>query len=544
MPGVAWTVKPNGEIGLTATGERQLGRIRRSELSASTSFALDPSSCAVSMVGSRLLPRDDDAFEPNQLGTAAHAVLEHIFNQPGAERTKELATATSRRLLAEREFALLYLDEYLTNRIAAFTSDEATRWLAEVDRRTHGLWEIEDPTTVTVHFTEMAFGERANRTVMIGRVPFVGYVDRVRKILDVETGEVISYLVDDYKAGKVKQADRYGDDYGDQIRIYDEAVFQATGIKPDGGSLLFIAYGVERKIDTSPEAVAVTIKRFERAYDRMNKLTEENFFPAKGGPLCGWCELVNACPVAKKDGRTDLSNTEKVNGKRVVVEGKKLKGLSAVALGIPTVGAPAPGLPPIPPVADLPPLPRSTTTANTTTLAPEKPAVPKAAAHIPVTPKESKEIMTTVATTFPVKEGTSCREASVDGSLNGASYAATAVFGITSLAVEQLSLYNQPINGQTVAALTQTYATIVQTVQAKFSGSTGWGEGINTRIRGALRTSIETIPAPWGGDVDAWTKWVQSATNRTSAITTVAIATWNLGTDIPESPWAAIAASS
>jgi putative RecB family exonuclease len=452
-------------------------------------------------------------------------VLEHLFGLDKPLRTQDAATATSRRLHTDNEFALTLVDKELSIQIAALQGAELERWYAEVDRRALGLWGIEDPTTVDVHSTEMQFGARFGRVVKIGRVPFVGFIDRVDQILDRETGEVIGYTVKDYKAGKVKQADRYGDDYGDQIRIYKVAVRESEGIDPEGGSLLFIAYSVERKINTDEESVDITIARFERAWDRMHELADNNFYPAKDGPLCGWCPLVNSCPSAAKNNRTDLSNTEKVSGKRVAVEGKTKKGIDRVALGIPIVG-------------------RAHTFADGTPGA--KPAktetVPgdKNAAHKDIEPRQEKTTMTETAT-VRVKEGMKRNETHVDSSLNGNSFAAIAAFGLTERAVIELSKAGQPVMPTSVRGLVLTYASIVQSIQFELSGTSSASEGINCRVRGALFASIETIPAPWGQPLDQWNAWAESVKKRTRAVSNVALTLVSLGTDIPDAPWAALA---
>ena len=531
LPGVAWLADKSG---MTITDPKQLKRLRRDELSPSTSFNLDPSSCAVSMVASRLLPREDGVFMANQLGTAAHAVLEVLLNLPAEERTKERASEIARQLRTDPELADKMLGHGLAPLVAALDEGDLAKWYFEVDRRTHGLWKIEDPRNVTVYATELGYGGKDGKKVKVGRVPFIGYIDRVDSILDTETREIVGFFVKDYKAGKYKEGDsRFGDDYGDQIRLYAAVVTAGEGIVPTGGDLLFITYGKSRTIDTSPEAIAITVKRFERAWDRMHKLADENFYPVRVGPLCSWCDLVLACPAAIADGKKDLSNTEKdSSGKRVIVKdelGKNTVGKAhnPVLLGIPTVREAIPF-------------------AKTSEAAPA--AVPSAAiaAHKAVTPEKEPTTMTDLATIERpaprIIEGTNNSDSTINGLLNGNSWAAQAVFGLTALAVETLDAAGQEINGVTVTALTQTFATIVLNVQMNLAGAASWKDGLNTRIRGALRTAVETKVGPWGEGPEQFDAWVKTLTNRTTAIASVAIATFSLGTTLPASPWTALAA--
>jgi putative RecB family exonuclease len=531
MPGVAWLADGKG---MTITDPEQLKRVRRKELSPSTSFNLDASSCSVSMVASRLLPREDGTFEANQLGTAGHAVLESLLSLKPELRTKEQAKAIVRRLRTDKPFADELLGHGLAALVAALNEVDLAKWYYEVDRRALGLWLIEDPKLVTVYQSELGFGGKDGKKVNVGRVPIICFIDRVDKVLDVTTREIVGFSVVDYKMGHFKEANRFGDDYGDQIRLYVATMEAAEGLPISGGDLYFCTDGKRRTIDTSPEAVAITVKRFERAWDRMHKLADENFYPVKVGPLCSWCDLVQACPAAIADGKKDLSNTEKdAKGKRVVLlgpDGKPTvgKSYSPVALGIPTVREPAPSDRIIP------------TTPKTAG------AAPVAAHNEQDQAKETKTMSDTSTTTRPaarILEGTNSRDSTINGLLNGNSYSAQAVFGLTSLAVETLDAAGQEINGTNVTALTQTFASIVLNVQANLSGPASYSDGLNTRIRGALRTSVETKVGPWGQDVAAFDAWVKSLTNRTTAIASVAITTFNLGTELPASPWAALAVS-
>jgi putative RecB family exonuclease len=556
MEGMAWTTDAKGNWGLTATETKTLSRLRREELSASTSFNLDVGSCAVGMAAGRLIRDDDGPFEANQLGTAAHGVLEHLMSLPPEQRTKYESDQIAKRFRTDREFVLIYLDEDLADKVHALEGEELETWYGEVRRRVYGLWDIEDPTTITVHSNEMAFGARHGREVKIGKVPFVGFIDRVDKVLNLTTGEVEGYKVIDYKAGKFKDGSgKFGDDYGDQIRIYIVAVTEAEGIVPSSGALYFITYGKARNIDISPEAIAGTVKKFERAYDRMNKLADDNFYPTKAGPLCSWCPLVNACPVAVAAGKKDLSDTDKdAKGVRYVVEGKKKKGLSPIALGIPTVGAPV--------VLDA-----SAVTVTETKVIAETTQAERGAAHIPdeqpaaVTPKITKPTvkkstvtkkesttMTTTApsatTAFKIKEGVNGRSAiDQDGTLFGNSDAAAAVWDLSSLAVEQLAANGQTVNAPNVLALTATYAKAVQEVQFALAGTSSYQEGVNARVRFALRTSVETFPAPWGGDAAAWAEYATSIKKRAGAISNTAVKLFGLGTELPDTPWAALASA-
>jgi putative RecB family exonuclease len=130
-------------------------------------------------------------------------------------------------------------------------------------------------------------------------------------------------------------------------------------------------------------------------------------------------------------------------------------------------------------------------------------------------------------------------DATVNGDLNPASYSAIAVFGTVSMAVQELHSADQPITGRNVEALAGTFALIVEEVQVAFTGSSSPQEGMHTRLRGALHTTIETLPVPFGAPTAEWESWVARVTKRVNAIAAAALRLFDHGP--PEAPWAALA---
>lgn len=118
----------------------------------------------------------------------------------------------------------------------------------------------------------------------------------------------------------------------------------------------------------------------------------------------------------------------------------------------------------------------------------------------------------------------------IDGHLSLNSYAATAVFGLTTLAAELLVKGGQKVGPATVKALTGVLAQVVLDAQAKVTkGSRDWQEGSNTRLRGVLRTSIDVIPLPFGQDEAEWAKWVNRTINFMVAVSATAIDIYDNG---------------
>ncbi|WIB65640.1 PD-(D/E)XK nuclease family protein [Curtobacterium sp. MCBD17_040] len=567
LAGLAWL--PDKKT-LTITDVSKLKRLRRKQLSASTSHALYPDKCYVSMVIDRLMPREDGVFEANQLGIAAHAVLEHLFSLPGPERTKARASAIAREYRENPEFAEKMLGHGLGPLVHALNEADTAKWLHEVDIRTHGLWEIEDPTQVTVFRNEMGFGADNEFNVNIGRVPFVGYIDRVDKIVDPVTGEITGYKVIDYKMGKYKEPDpKYPnnpDEYGDQIKVYVAAMFGVTGFWPESGSLVFAKQHRERVIETTQEAVAGAVERFEAAYDRMHAMADANEYPTKPGPLCSWCVLVNNCPAAvnPRNGQSyeDLSNTAKIPFDQLTpaeqAEGKnwpawkKAKGIRKVAFDEDGNPLPLKALPKgavsIPVVQFAAPSDNEEANRRRITNGALPQPAPSAHRGTGTTSNPTEGNPMTISAQAPaapaLKEGVSVHDATTDGVLNPRSYAARAVLDITKLAVKKLSEAGQPVNGGTVNGLAFTFAHIVQNVEFALTGAFDWQSGTNYLVRTALANSIDTLnsegSSPWGKGASEWDTWVESVRKRTTAQVGVAVKLFGAGTDIPDTPWAAL----
>jgi hypothetical protein len=270
----------------------------------------------------------------------------------------------------------------------------------------------------------------------------------------------------------------YDDDHGDQIRLYVAAVKAKTGVKPRAGHLLYITHGKKRRVAISDTEINKTVRGFKASWVELRNAVDTRTFAAKESPLCGWCPLVNSCPVAGKGGKVD----------------RKGGAPTAVELGIPTLrkdGAK---------VAVVSADPQWSESAHE----------PPAAAHLhgEEEPPQDSDEGNNMSTDRPWREIKPWEGAEVDGHISLASAAATAVFGLTSLAAELLHTGGQKVGPSTVKAVAGLLARVVLNAQATVTnGSRDWQEGSNVRLRGALRTSLDLIPLPFGQDADAWKKW-------------------------------------
>ena len=541
IQGVAWS----GSDLIAVDPDVVDSRIRRKALSASTSKAMK--SCLARFVGEKLLPREDDPFSDSELGTSTHAVGEDLYNLPAAERT----LLTFDRLRAEHAEKKWSAEEFAKSGIDDATAwdQRKERWLNEINRLGRGIFDIENPADQVVHETEMSFDG-----VLIAGVPAMGFIDRV-DVVKVRNRDRFKAI--DLKTGKMKSPfdlRRYGDDHGDQIRLYSDAIREVTGESAAIGEIHYTQFGTAREISLSEMNMEKTRKDFRTAWDVHNRSVEAGVFPTKAGPLCSWCPLVNACPAAAAAGKT-------------VSDRVKVEPASAVALGIPTVRPdaakplgtkvaviepvgvastkPAPAAPSAPaPRNDVPPVDPYETVVDVSSLGQSRLVLDAAnaasAAHVPSDKAASTGTGTPAMNTL-FSEGKPW-EPVINGKLNAASYAAMAVTSLPQIAGELLVEAGRPLNGSTIDRLTDLLAEIIVTVQKDVRGGEfSWDDGINTRIRGALRTTISTLPLPWDATTDAeWEAWQVQATKRTAVFIRKAVRLFELGDTIGHTSFAAL----
>lgn len=450
-------------FGLQFVGDRLevnadgVAKLDRKRWSASGVKAIE--NCPAMWASDKLHPQPPDPFGAAELGTAAHKVLEVLYGLPGAERTEQRAMDILSTLHTD------YADEVDAPEGAA----ELMRWRGEVATKANGVFALEDPTTVDVHGTEYKLlGEVAG-------VPMIGFVDR----LDNLDGGV---RVVDYKSGKVKHPNRWGDDHGDQIRLY-AAALAGDGFEVRGGALYYIAGPEARDVGLTPHDTQRIVGDFVATYEEMKTSAEQGSYRTKASPLCGWCPLATVCPTAEANNRS----TPKTDRAKL---GTSLGVRTKVFTATPDV-------------------------AHTKTITPKK-------RKRPMYLWSKKEESPWVATVGG------------DGTLNPNSYAAIGHCGNAALATELMMAHHNDLlakkaSGElvldgdivppTVAemeAMARTIDTIVRNTHRELTGGSDYNAaaGLSTRIRGALRSVIGYTPAPFGADRAAWDQWVTKVGKR------------------------------
>lgn len=446
-----------------------IAKVRRTALSASTAKALSHNCAASYAFGKILGEQPPDPFAATTQGTAVHSVLEELYSLPGGKRTRRRAVNILLSMVAQwRHGDFPQLSDPVTRQL----------FIADVIGKYQGIFDIEDPRDVDVVATEWPL-----RGIELGRVPFIGFVDLTQRV--TARGRTGLRPVDHKTSNKIpdkRKLELYGDDHGDQIRLYAAGLRKIQDEPVIEGRVNYTRHGKSRVIAVSEKRVAQTVGEFARAWDTHNEMVEEQLFPTRTGPLCGWCPLVNLCPAAQAS-RFDTDRTDSQTA------------LCATELIDIESATPS----------------RGDAVSPTAVVSPDEPGE---------TTETAMEGL--IMAEHALAEDKPWEEV-VRGKLNGASYAATGYFGISSLAYELLGTHGVPIQRVAVDAMTNVLASIVTDVQEGLSGSTSFQEGTNTRIRGVLRTVLDSVPPPFGEDAETWATWIKMTSGHTRSIAAAAV---------------------
>jgi putative RecB family exonuclease len=275
-PAAPATEEPLAAPELTATAEAAPAR-RRAALSPSR--AKDFMQCPL-LFRFRTIDRLPEPPSPAAVkGTLVHAVLEHLFDLPAAERTEESA----QRLL-DPQWARLR--EHRPEVVTMFTGPEDLgAWLAQARSLLTQYFRMENPRRL-----EPAERELLVETELGSGVLLRGFVDRV----DVApTGAV---RVVDYKTGKSPRP-RYEDGALFQMRFYGLMLWRLHGVVPARLQLVYLGDG--RTLTHDPqEAELVALEReLDELWRTIATAARTGDFAPKTSRLCDWCSFQSRCPA-------------------------------------------------------------------------------------------------------------------------------------------------------------------------------------------------------------------------------------------------------
>ncbi len=214
-------------------------------------------------------------------GTVVHAVLEHLYDLPAAQRTMEQAQAdvmpSWQQLLAARpELAQLFDDDE--------QGAELTAWLDSARDLVKNYFALEDPQRL-----EPAAREELVEVVLDG-LRLRGYVDR----LDVSPAGDIRVV--DYKTGAIPR-EAFEARALFQMKFYALVLWRTQGVVPRQLRLIYLA-----DTDTlSYQPDADELSRFEGTLQAIWKAiaaaTLTGDFRPSPSKLCDWCSHQALCPT-------------------------------------------------------------------------------------------------------------------------------------------------------------------------------------------------------------------------------------------------------
>lgn len=224
----------------------------------------------------------DRISEPPSLealrGTLVHAVLEHLFDLPAAERTEEAALALLEVQWKELENSAEARD--------IFTSDaQRFAWLESAKPLVSSYFELENPQGL-----EPVGREHYVNAILPSGLAVRGIIDR----LDQAPSGALRVV--DYKTGK-SPSPRFQDEYIFQMRFYAMALHYSKGMMPKRTQLLFLKDARTLTYDPPEEAVARTAAELDDAWAEIEYRIDKGRFEPRESILCNWCSLKEYCPA-------------------------------------------------------------------------------------------------------------------------------------------------------------------------------------------------------------------------------------------------------
>jgi putative RecB family exonuclease len=217
-------------------------------------------------------------------GTVVHAVLEHLFDAPAAERTAPRARSMvpgewERLLKARPELTELFRAEDGTQ-----DPQLLERWLADAERLVEQWFSLEDPTRL-----EPAERELYVETKLDSGLTLRGYIDRV----DVAPGGEVRIV--DYKTGKAP-APQYAAEALFQMKFYALVLWRLRGAVPRRLQLVYLGSGDVLTYDPDESDLLAVERKVRALWEAISQAMETGVFLPRQSKLCGWCDHQAHCP--------------------------------------------------------------------------------------------------------------------------------------------------------------------------------------------------------------------------------------------------------
>ena len=212
-------------------------------------------------------------------GTLVHAVLEHLFELPAAERTPAAAVA----LLEPRWRALVEERPELATMVEDHDELTEESWLAGARTLVESWFELEDPTCL-----EPAARELYVETEVDG-LTLRGYVDR----LDVAPDGAMRVV--DYKTGR-SPGEAFEAKALFQMKFYALVLWRLHGEVPRLLQLVYLGNGeVVRYAPDERDLLAVE-RNVRAIWDAVVRAARTGDWRPRVSRLCDWCDFREYCP--------------------------------------------------------------------------------------------------------------------------------------------------------------------------------------------------------------------------------------------------------
>ncbi len=214
-------------------------------------------------------------------GSLVHLALEHLYERPAAERTRQAAVEDLDRAFAEMaddpDVVGLELDQ-----VGLATLRQ------EAGRLVERYFEMEDPTTVH------PIGLELRLEAPVGGLRLRGIIDRLE--LDGEGGLVVT----DYKTGRspgvTHQQGRLGG-----VTFYALLCQELFGVLPARIQLLYLSDGTTISTTPTEQSTRGLTAKVGALWQAVERACEREDFRPRPGPLCNWCGFHAYCPAQGGD---------------------------------------------------------------------------------------------------------------------------------------------------------------------------------------------------------------------------------------------------
>jgi putative RecB family exonuclease len=241
----------------------------------------------------------EPASAAQALGTLVHAVLEHLFDSPGPQRTLDTAVGAlgpgwDQMVQAQPELALLTPD-----------APARERFLADGAQRLSVYFRLENPERL-----EPAAREEFLEFQLEDGPRLRGIVDR----MDVAPDGAIRVI--DYKTGAAPKAG-YGQQADFQMRFYALLIERLHGRRPTLLRLLYLKDGGVKELFPDEQDLVAAEHHVRTLWADIERAGRSGRFAPSRSRLCSWCSFQALCPEFGGDpGPLDPDRVEATIGVR------------------------------------------------------------------------------------------------------------------------------------------------------------------------------------------------------------------------------------